>query len=311
MRTISIMLFISFLGFGLLTELSGQSVAAFSSVKGDVTIKSGSKTSKARSSSKLKNGDRIKAGSNGKAVIIYYSGKEVVLRNNGSHTIRSSKSKKNSQASGLGKVVSDLLWGKEKSKSVAGTTRWQTAEEDTTLITVYPRRSKILESRPIFRWADTMNKRFYTLTIESEVSEYSYSTRVHGTWFAYPAGAPKLGSEDQYVWHISDSSGRQSAKVYFSLLGDEQHAYLKNDVLEIELLKPSDGETVKTDFLLSAAHYRYNLFHSALDYAQQAAVAHPEMPGVYTLLETLNTRLGNKTAAKLNAREFAKVSEED
>ncbi|MGH1362743.1 MAG: tetratricopeptide repeat protein [Calditrichia bacterium] len=303
--------FIMLLALGLPAELSAQSVAAFSSIKGDVTIRSGGIMSKARSSSKLKNGDHIKAGSSGKAVIIYYSGKEVVLRNNGSHKIRSSKSKKNSQASGLGKVVSDLLWGKEKSKSVAGTTRWQTADEDTTLSTVYPRRSKILESRPIFRWIDTIHGRSFTLTIESEVSDFFYTTQANGTWFAYPSNAPKLDSEDQYLWFISDSSGRQSAKVYFSIMGDEEHANLKQDILEVESLKPANGELVTTNFLLSAAYYRYNLFHSALDHAQQAAVSHPEMPGVYTILETLNTRLGNKSAAALNAREFAKVSVED
>lgn len=294
----------------LSTEMTAQSVAAFSSIKGTVTIHSDGSSVKARKSSKLQNGDRVKTGKNGRAVIIYYSGKEVVLRNNASHTVRAKKSKKNSRTGGIGKVVSDLFWGKEKSKSVAGTTRWQGEDGDSTLQVAYPMRSKIVERQPVFRWHDLKGADSYTLTIYSEISDFRFSKVVTGTWFEYPVDAPTLKEEEPYVWSVADSSGRVSNEISFSIIHSEEKNNLAEDLNELRT-NVADENIELSDFALSALYYRYNLFHIALQHAKNAAVDYSEMPQLYTLMETVNLRLGNQKAARENAMQFAKVSVEE
>jgi len=290
-------------------ETTAQSVAAFSSIKGTVTIQSDGSSKKARKSSKLRNGDRVKTGENGRAVIIYYSGKEVVMRSNDSHTIRSKKNKKNSRTGGIGKVVSDLFWGKEKSKSVAGTTRWQGEKGDSTLQIAYPMRSKITEHRPVFRWYDLQQNGPYKLTIRSEVSDFLYTVEVVGSWFEYPASAPRLHAEEQYVWSVENGS-RKSNEVFFSILHDDEAAYLKQDMQELEALA-AEEETPVSDITLSVLYYQYNLFHLARLHAENAASIHAEMPQLHMLLETVNLRLGDHKAASINAARFAKTSSEE
>ncbi len=294
----------------LSTEIAAQSVAAFSSIKGTVTIQSDGSSKKARKSSKLRDGDRVKTGKNGRAVIIYYSGKEVVLRSNESHTVRVRKNKKNSRTGGIGKVVSDLFWGKEKSKSVAGTTRWQGEEGDSTLQVAYPMRSKINEGRPLFRWRDLNGSGPYTLTIYSEISDFRFSSTISGTWFQYPVTAPVLVEEEPYVWSVADSDGRVSSEVSFSIIHSEEKANLAKDLRELKA-GVLDENSELSDFTLSALYYQYNLFHSALKHAKDAAVEYPDMPQAYMLMETLNLRLGDHKAAHENAGQFAKVSAEE
>lgn len=282
--------------------INAQDVAFFSSVKGTVKITDAKgKQKTATSTSKLADGDKVITGSDGKATIMYYSGKEVVLGPSKTHIVRGKK-EDDSFLSGLYGTLSDLIWGKSSTSSMAGATRAWAGDANRMIVATYPSETKIMETEPVFRWNDNREStsKDYILVIRSEISDFKYEMPVKGvTEVAYPKTAPQLKEDDKYVWTVKDASGKDvSPQVGFSLLTADDKSILEEDLKEI--LKVCNGDNTNPQwYLLTSALYRdYGLMKQAENSILALIALKPDMAQAHVMLATLYKETGRLEEAK-------------
>ncbi|HND78411.1 MAG TPA: hypothetical protein PLN79_14085, partial [bacterium] len=129
-----------------LSAVNGQDngVAFLSSIKGTIKVTDASgKEKKASPSLKLLAGDKITASANSSVSVMYYSGKEVVLKAGQNHVITAVKTE-DSFLSGLYKSLSGMLWGEASNSSMAGATRAWAGDANRNITAVYPSESKVI-----------------------------------------------------------------------------------------------------------------------------------------------------------------------
>ncbi len=279
-----------------------QDVAFFSSVKGTVKITDANgKQKTATSSTKLADGDKVVTGSNGKATIMYYSGKEVVLGPSKTHLVKGKK-EDDSFLGGLYTTLSDLIWGKSSTSSMAGATRAWAGDANRMIVGTYPSETKIMEDEPVFKWNDnrTSGSKDYILVIKSEISDFKFELPVKdATEVAYPKTAPRLKEQEKYVWTVKDVSGKDvSPQVGFSLLAGEDKTILEEDLKEI--LKVCNGDNTNPQwYLLTSALYRdYGLMKQAENAILALIALKPDMAQAHVMLATLYKETGRLEEAK-------------
>jgi hypothetical protein len=292
-----------------------QDVAFFSSVKGKVTVTdSKGKQKTADLKTKIYEGDKIATGANGNVTIMFYTGKEVVLGNNKTYSVKS-KQEENTFLSGLYSSLSGMLWGESSGSSVAGATRAWAGDANRMITATYPSETKILESEPVFKWVDHRKNAGsdYTILIKSETTDFKYEISVSGvTETAYPKTAPKLKQAERYKWTVKDSKGTEvSPAVEFSLIGDEDKTTMEDDLKEILKVCNSDNTNPQW-YLLTAALYRdYGLMKQAENSILALIALKPNMAQAHIMLATLYKEIGRLEEAKIAEDTARKITESE
>ncbi|MBL7996208.1 hypothetical protein JNM05_12625 [bacterium] len=290
-----------------------QDVAFFSKVKGSVKITDANgKEKKATSTTKLADGDKVSTGADGSATIMYYSGKEVVLAAKKYHTVKK-KQEESSFLSGLYSTLSGLVWGQASDASMAGATRAWAGDANRMITATYPSETKILESEPVFKWADhrKVAGKNFVVTIKSEISDFKYEINVSGVnEVAYPKVAPKLKVEEKYIWTVKDAAGADvSPAVKFSLLDPGESENMNDDLKEVQKVCNNDITNPQW-YLLTAALYRdYGLMRQAETAIQSLIQLKPDMAQARIMLATLYKETGRLEEAKLEEEAARKLSE--
>ncbi|MCK6543616.1 hypothetical protein L6Q79_13140 [bacterium] len=298
-----------------LSAVNGQDngVAFLSSIKGTIKVTDASgKEKKASPSLKLLAGDKITASANSSVSVMYYSGKEVVLKAGQNHVITAVKTE-DSFLSGLYKSLSGMLWGEASNSSMAGATRAWAGDANRNITAVYPSESKVINDSPVFEWADhrATPGNDYVITISSEISDFKYEMTIKGSkQAAYPKTAPKLKSDEKYQWSIKDATGAEvSPTAKFSLLAPEDKETLEDDIKEVAKVCNNDNTNPQW-YLLSAALYRdYGLMKEAETAIKALIAMKPDMVQAHVMLATLYKETGRLEEAKAAEEQARKLSE--
>ncbi len=290
-----------------------QDVAFFSVVKGKVTVTDAKgKSKKADMKTKIYEGDKIATGADGSVTIMFYSGKEVVLGNNKTYSVKS-KQEDNSFLSGLYSSLSGMLWGESSGKSVAGATRAWAGDANRMITAIYPSETKVIENEPVFKWVDHRKNpgNNYTILIKSETTDFKYEMNISGVREAvYPKTAPKLKQSERYKWTVKDAQGTEiSPAVEFSLIANEDKEVMEDDLKEI--LKVCKGDNTNPQwYLLTAALYRdYGLMKQAENSILALIALKPNMAQAHIMLATLYKETGRLEEAKIAEESARKITE--
>lgn len=309
-RLITISLCVALWAGGAWTQEKG--VAFFSKVKGTVkVVDAKGKETKATSNTKLREGDEVITGTNGSAIITYYSGKEVTLAAKKSHKVKA-KAEENSFLSSLYGTLSSLIWGESSGSTMAGATRAWAGDANRMITATYPAETKILEAEPVFKWADHRKSagKDYVVVIKSEISSFKYEIPVSGkTETTYPKTAPKLTEDEKYIWTVKDAKGTDvSPDARFSLIHPDDKSTLEEDLKEI--LKVCNGDNTNPQwYLLTAALYRdYGLMKETENAILSLIALKPDMAQAHIMLATLYKETGRLEEAKVEEEAARKLS---
>ncbi len=309
-RLITLMLMVTWVTAAVVSQDKG--VAFFSKIKGNVkVIDAKGKETKATTSTKLNDGDKVVTDATSTATVTYYTGKEVSLAAKKSHVVKS-KSEDNSFLSSLYGTLSGLIWGESSGSSMAGATRAWAGDANRMITATYPSETKILEMEPVFKWADHRKTpgKDYIVVIKSEISDFKYEIPVSGaTQIAYPKAAPKLKEDEKYIWTVKDAKGADvSPDVRFSLIHPDDKSTLEDDLKEV--LKVCNGDNTNPQwYLLTAALYRdYGLMKETEIAIQSLVQLKPDMAQAHIMLATLYKETGRLEEAKIEEETARKLS---
>jgi hypothetical protein len=203
---------------------SAQNAALFTSVRGIVNIKKPSgQVNRASARDGLAPGDEVSTSNGASAALMYYTGKEVSLSANKTYVV-AKEAKEDSFLNRLASVFSNLLWSKEKSKTVLGASRGFEPTVNRSVNGIYP--SFAVERGPIllFEWNDTQSQpgASYVVTLRSETGEVVKSVTVSdANRVLLPIARMNLVAGAKYRWQVRDQMSSLASKdIEFSLLSD-------------------------------------------------------------------------------------------
>ena len=102
---------------------AAQDVGLLTSVKGTVVVKKSSgQSQRASVKDALSVGDEVATANGASATLMYYTGKEVYLSSNKTYVV-AKEGKEDTFLTRLANVFSNLLWSRQKTKSVLGASR--------------------------------------------------------------------------------------------------------------------------------------------------------------------------------------------
>ena len=201
-----------------------QNAALFTSVKGIVNVKKSSgQIVRASARDGLVSGDEISTSNGASAALMYYTGKEVSLPANKTYVV-AKDAQDDSFLDRLATVFSNLLWSKEKSKSVLGASRRFESTVNRTVNGIYP--SFTVERGPVllFEWSDTHSQpgAGYVVTLRNETGEIVKSVTVSdANRVLLPIARMNLVAGAKYRWQVRDQKTSLISKdIEFSLLSD-------------------------------------------------------------------------------------------
>ena len=207
-----------------------QNAALFTSVKGIVNVKKPSgQILRASARDGLAPGDEVSTSNGASAALMYYTGKEVTLSANKTYVV-AKEAKEDSFLDRLATVFSNLLWSKEKSKSVLGASRGFEPTVNRSVKGIYP--SFAVERGPVllFEWNDTQSQpgASYVVTLRGETGEVVKTVTVSdANRVLLPIARINLVAGAKYRWQVRDQKSSLTSKdIEFSLLSDTEKVRL-------------------------------------------------------------------------------------
>ncbi len=291
-----LVLLISLPGWGQ----SSSAVATFSSIVGDVAVlRADGKQITATLRTQLYLNDRVEVRRNSKAVVLFYSGKEVQAPGSKSLRINSEDGSK-SVLTSISKMLQQAIWGKEKSRQVAGATRYIDPQNHSQIYIRYPVETKVKSPRPAISWVDPQFQagQEYQVAIESSVSGYKYQFSVFGdTMTDFPADAPSLTSNDFYIVQVSTRPGRTSIPGHFSIIHPDELGFLDTDMASLRQLCDGDTLSPRYDLLCAALYWDYGLMQDAEKAMLRYISKKPDTPYLHWMLSNLYRAMGRNQAS--------------
>jgi hypothetical protein len=203
-----------------------QDAALFTSVKGIVNVKKSSgQIIRASAKDGLAPGDEVSTSNGATAALMYYTGKEITLSANKTYIV-AKEAKEDSFLNRLATVFSNLLWSKEKSKSVLGASRGFESNVNRSMNGIYP--SFNVERGPVllFEWSDTQLKpgATYVITLRNDKGDIEKSVTVSdANRVLLPIARMNLVAGAKYRWQVHDQKSSAASKnIEFSLLSDAE-----------------------------------------------------------------------------------------
>lgn len=203
-----------------------QDMALITSVKGVVNIKKSSGQSvRASVRDGLSPGDEVATSSGASVTLMYYTGKEIYLSGNKTYAV-AKESKEDSFLNRLATVFSNLLWSKEKAKSVLGASRGFKPTVNRSVTGIYP--SFTVERGPVllFEWSDNQPKPGvnYVVTLRNEKGDIEKSVTVSdANRVLVPIARMNLMAGSKYRWQVRDQKATVASRdIEFTLLSDNE-----------------------------------------------------------------------------------------
>ncbi len=276
---------------------SWAQTAFFSDIRGTVTVvdATGGK-SEASYDRQLSAGERVSAGGNGFATITYYTGREVDVNANGSHTIGEEV-----RAASGGSHVKGSVAGASSlnaAKSTPGATRGDATPAHTLNVVtpIYPAGTAILEKNPMFKWQDsrTTPAQKYVVVISDafagKVGEFSISGKTEA---AYPISLPALEVDIDYSWIVKTESGEAlSAPINFSVFDPKDQPKLDKELAQVTTECGGDNTSLKWYLNTANVYESYRLMKPAEETILKLIAAQPKLPQAHMRLAQIYDHIG-------------------
>lgn len=257
----------------------------------------------------LKSGDRVIAEKSGSALIMYYSGKEVAVYSEHSHTVgQSEQPSSGSLLSTIGKAIADESEGSLPGASdltggqlAAASGSIQSPGDADIVRLIYPVATTIIKKNPTFRWADNRGaSQNYKLVISDVFSGQANTFPVNGqTEFEYPATSAALTADVSYSWQIQDENGKPLSTVsIFSLKDAAQIARIEDQLTQVILDCNGDMSSTAWHMRTAAVYRQADLFGEAENVLRRLLDLKPDYLPAHLLLAKIYDQTGRADDAK-------------
>jgi hypothetical protein len=304
-------LVLTLLALALCSFIAGaQDMAVLASFKGTVIVtRESGQTLRVTGKEKLFPGDQVRTNSDGAALIMYYTGKEVYLVANQNHLLAKAV-REDGFFSRLGKVFSSILWSKEPSKSVLGATR--EFKEGKSIRGISPSFVVTKDSDLKFKWVDTKSEpgSNYVVSVKNSDGTVVKSAAVkNADEVVMPLSGLKLKENRQLQWHVlAMKTGQTSEETTFSVLSDSDMKLLQTDLSKVAELCKADPSVSRRALLEAMLYIDRNLFISAEASLQKVVEAKPDLAVGHELLANVYTKIGRTEQAEAEKKLAQKLS---
>ncbi|NJK74140.1 MAG: hypothetical protein HC942_08485 [Microcoleus sp. SU_5_6] len=154
---------------------------------------------------------------------------------------------------------------------------------------ISPRRTKLLDSKPILRWSPVAGATSYKLSLRENGAKLNWEMTVSGTEVLYP-GEPPLKPGASYKLIVETNTGISSESavgegdIEFSLLDEQEVAKVKEEVGAIER-QVANSEAKK--LAISQVYFNANLLAEAVEILEQLVQIGVATPPIYRKLGNL------------------------
>jgi hypothetical protein len=154
---------------------------------------------------------------------------------------------------------------------------------------ISPRRTKLLDSKPIFRWNPVAGATSYKLSLRENGAKLNWEMTVSGTEVMYPGEPPlKPGASYKLIVETNQGISSESAvgegDIEFSLLDDREVEKVKDKVGAIE--KQVQHPAAKK-LAIFQVYLNYNLIAEAVETLESLSQAGVSTPPIYRNLGSL------------------------
>jgi hypothetical protein len=154
---------------------------------------------------------------------------------------------------------------------------------------ISPRRTKLLDSKPIFRWNPVAGATSYKLSLRENGAKLNWEMTVSGTEVAYP-GEPPLKPGASYKLIVETNTGISSESavgegdIEFSLLDEQEVAKVKKEVGAIER---QVQHLAAKKLAIFQVYLNYSLIAEAVETLESLSQAGVGTPPIYRNLGSL------------------------
>jgi hypothetical protein len=287
--------------------------AVVTNIRGQVHIvRAGGERVQATAATPVEAGDEVRTGPNGSATLYYPQRAPVALEGGKSVTVGADAEPVHRQGafarawSALLSALKQGFGGQHVSRPAA--TRGG-ADGFAPPHAVAPRCSRIVESRPTFRWTPAEGAARYTVKV-------GFYDDLQDIWrsecprapLTYPESAPAFEAERKYFWEVTAHVGAariRSDPVWFSVLDEGQRQQLQSTLNELQ----QSGLDMGGDLSVACVYLDYEVLDQAAAIMERASSRNPDDPTSHVLLADVYERMDLSIQAEKARRRAEAVSE--
>jgi hypothetical protein len=290
-----------------------QNAALVTAVKGVVKVKKPSgEVVRAAVRDGLAPGDEVTTSSGASAALMYYTGKEVALSSDKTYVV-GKEAGEDSFLNRLATVFSNLLWSKEKSKSVLGASRGFEPAVNRAVTGIYP--SYTVERGPVllFEWTDSHAKpgMSYIVTLRNEKGDVEKSVTVADTKrLLLPIARMNLQPGAKYRWQVREQKSTTASKeIEFSLLSDADREKLETYRERLKEVCKDDSTGFRYTLLEAMLCLDSNLLMQAESSLSNLVKLKPEFVVAHEMLADVYQKVGKAEEAYAQQKMLKKLLE--
>jgi hypothetical protein len=237
-----------------------EPLAIVAAVEGrvEVTPARGGPPARAAFGRALERGDRLVVPPRGAATVLFNDGNVVELAEKSTLTIggRDGKPRSGSAPGIPGEVyanVTRFVTGGSRETGLVALSALR-GGTDTTPLLLEPRRTALIETRPVFRWRAVAGAQRYHVAVSGEQGEL-WAREVTGTELEYPADAPPLTVGGDFLWEVralGEQEELRREESYVHVLAPEDAAAVQGSLTRID--KSTGGPATPAALFLSGSY---------------------------------------------------------
>ena len=284
--------------------------AILASVKGKVEVAAkGGAPQRATFGRPLARGDKVIVAPGAAATVYLSDGNVIELAEKSAVTIGGTVGSKSPGGAELpGTVytqVSKFVTGGSRATGLVAMSTMRGGEEATPFLDA-PRKSDVISDRPTFRWRTVAGATRYRLTLSGDQGDL-WNREVSGLTLDYPADAPPLARDGDYLWKVEALGDRgkvrEEASVFHVLAADAATTVTR----DLQHIAESAGAaSPATHFLAGSYLSGRGLYTDAVGHFSELSRISPDSPAPHEALGNVYRAVG---LMDLAAAEFQKALE--
>jgi hypothetical protein len=292
------------LALALTTTVAGSAIAEpfalLAAAKGSVTVTSakGGTGSAVSFGRELERGDKLAVGPGGSATIYFSDGNVVELGERSTLTIggragtRPAAGPGAALPAGVYANVAKFVTRGSRETGLVAQSSLRSSEAPPPMLFA-PRRSDLIDDRPAFSWRAVDTATRYRITVSGEAGEL-WSRETREPFLAYPADAPALERDRDYLWRVdarSDAGSVHAEESVFHVVSEDIRGSIQLDLGQIEQSAGGDGRPA-AQYLAGSYLSGRGLFHDAASRFEALSRIVPDSPAPHEALGNVYQAIG-------------------
>jgi hypothetical protein len=271
--------------------------AIVASAKGRVDVTHAGEARRATFGTPLERGDKVTVGAGGAATVYLSDGNVIELAERSAVTIggRVTPAAKigpgSDPSAGVYNQVSRFVTGGSRQNGLVAMSAMRGGAE--TALIVAPRQSDVLGDRPSFHWRAAEGATRYRVSVSGDAGA-TWTREVTTTQLDYPADAPALARDADYLWKVEafgDKGPVREESSAFRVLSDGVVATVRADLTKIA--ESTGGpETPAAHYLAGSYLSGRGLYDDATSHFVRLGELSPESPAPHEALGNVYRAIG-------------------